>query len=260
MQRKKYFYLIELQYLGFRFHGWQKQPDVLTVEKMVERTLSYILERRRFKVIAAGRTDAKVSVNQTYMELFLEETPLEIDEFFALLNQNLPQDVRALSIQETDAKFNIIQHPKVKEYIYMFSYGEKFHPFCAPFMIHISEDLNIPEMQKAARLFEGEHDFRSYCYKPTPTTQTQGTILQCELKENTLYTASFFPEKSYMLQVKGEGFKRHQIRLMMGALLDVGKGQITLDFIKRTLNPQEDIKLEHIAQASGLMLHKVTLK
>lgn len=92
MQRKKYFYLIELQYLGFRFHGWQKQPDVLTVEKMVERTLSYILERRRFKVIAAGRTDAKVSVNQTYMELFLEETPLEIDEFFALLNQNLPQD------------------------------------------------------------------------------------------------------------------------------------------------------------------------
>lgn len=70
MQRKKFFYLIEIQYLGFRYHGWQKQPDVLTVEKMVERTLSYILDRRRFKVIAAGRTDAKVSLTKPTLNYF----------------------------------------------------------------------------------------------------------------------------------------------------------------------------------------------
>ena len=73
MQRIRYYYLIKLQYLGFRFHGWQKQPDVITVERMVERTVAFVLGRKNFKLLASGRTDAKVSVNQTYVELFVDE-------------------------------------------------------------------------------------------------------------------------------------------------------------------------------------------
>ena len=65
MSFKRSYYIIEIQYLGFRFHGWQKQPEVNTVQRMIERTLSYVLEHKKFKTLAAGRTDAKVSVNQT---------------------------------------------------------------------------------------------------------------------------------------------------------------------------------------------------
>ena len=135
MQRLRYYYIIQLQYLGFRFHGWQKQPDVNTVERMVERTLAYVLGHKKFKLLASGRTDAKVSVNNTFVELFIDDKPLEVDSFFKDFNVNLPQDIKALSIKETDANFNIIQHPKLKEYIYLFTYGEKMHPFCAPYMV-----------------------------------------------------------------------------------------------------------------------------
>lgn len=261
MFRKRFYYLIKIQYLGFRYHGWQKQPTVNTLQRMVERTVTYVLENKNFKVLAAGRTDAKVSANEAYIELFVDHQPLEIDTFFPLFNQNLPQDIKGLFIEETDEKFNIIQHPKIKEYIYLFTFGDKFHPFCAPFMYHISDVLDIELMQKAAKLFEGKHNFRSYCYRPNENTIVEGEIMTCEIVKNDLYTANFFPEESYMLRVKGEGFKRNQIRLMMGALLDLGKGRKTFDFIKRTLDPNEEkVALEYIVPGSGLILQSVELK
>jgi len=79
MFRKRFFYIIELQYLGFRYHGWQKQPTVNTLQRMVERTITYVLDHKKFKILAMGRTDAKVSANQTYIELFVEDEPLVVD-------------------------------------------------------------------------------------------------------------------------------------------------------------------------------------
>ncbi len=259
MQRVRFYYLIKLQYLGFRFHGWQKQPDVITVEKMVERTTAYVLGHKNFKLLASGRTDAKVSVNQTYIELFVDKEPIDVEEFLSLFNKNLPPDIRALAITETDKNFNIINHPKQKEYLYFFAYGEKFHPFCAPFMTYMRDDLNIELMQQGAKLFEGEHDFWSYAFRPKPETVTQGKIDFCELIENDIYTANFFPEKSYVLKIRGKGFKRHQIRLMMGVLFDLGRGDVDLNFIEKTLQAENRIKLEHIAQPSGLILNEVKL-
>jgi len=175
------------------------------------------------------------------------------------LNDNLPQDIRCLDITEVDKAFNIIDAPKGKEYIYLFSYGDKNHPFAAPYMVNINTDLDISLMQEGARLFEGTHDFRTYAYKANPETKTISTLDVSEIVKNKLYTASFFPEDSYMLRVCGKGFKRHQIRLMMGALFDLGQGKIDIDFIKETLVSGNTIKLEHIAQPSGLMLHDVQL-
>jgi len=259
MQRK--YYIIKIQYLGFRFHGWQKQPEVNTVQRMVDRTLAYILGHKKFKTLAAGRTDAKVSVNETYIELFLDEGILDLEEFMPLFNLNLPQDIKALSIEETNAKFNIIQHAKQKEYLYIFSFGEKIHPFAAPFMVSFPENLDIIIMQEAAGLFEGTHNFRNYTYKPTPTTNTIGTITKCELIENSLYEANFFPKKSYVLRVVGEGFKRNQIRIMMARLVQLGKGEYDLDLLKKSLStPEEILPITYIAPASGLILQSVDFK
>lgn len=256
MQRK--YYIIKIQYLGFRFHGWQKQPEVNTVQRMVDRTLAYVLGHKKFKTLAAGRTDAKVSVNETFIELFLDEGHLSFDEFLPLFNLNLPQDIKALSIEETNDKFNVIQHAKQKEYIYIFTFGEKIHPFAAPFMVAFPDVLDVAIMQQAAKLFEGTHDFRNYTYKPTPTTHTVGTITTCELVENTVYKANFFPDKSYMLRVVGEGFKRNQIRIMMARLMELGKGAIDFDGIKKSLSSPEDIlPITYIAPASGLILQSV---
>ncbi|UKM63996.1 tRNA pseudouridine(38-40) synthase TruA [Flavobacteriaceae bacterium GSB9] len=254
---KKYFYVIDIQYLGYRFHGWQKQPTVKTLHLMVDRTLNYILEGKPFKSLSSGRTDAMVSAEHAAFELFLEE-PIEDQAYFLdWFNYNLPQDIRALSIKEVDRKFNIINHSKIKEYLYLFTYGQKCHPFCAPIMTTILDDLNIDVMKEGAKLFEGEHYLKTYCYKPSENGVYYRTILTCELVENTIYTASYFPEKSYILRVQGKGFMRNQIRLMMGTLIDLGKGNLSLDDIKASLEPQNNIKMNYIAPASGLILKNI---
>ncbi|MEP1488301.1 MAG: tRNA pseudouridine(38-40) synthase TruA [Algibacter sp.] len=257
MNLKKYFYLVTIQYLGYRFHGWQKQPDVKTLHLMVDRTLNFILEGKRFKSLSSGRTDAMVSAECAAIELFLYE-PLE-DEiaFLELFNHNLPQDIRALNIKEVDAKFNIIQHSKIKEYIYLFASGEKCHPFCAPIMTTILDELDIEVMKQGAKLFEGEHYLKSYCYRPTDQGVYTREILSCELVENDIYQANYFPKKTYLLKVRGKGFMRNQIRLMMGTLIDLGKGKLTLDDIKASLLPDSTVKMNYIAPASGLILNKI---
>ncbi len=254
---KKYFYVINIQYLGYRFHGWQKQPNVKTLHLMVDRTLNFILEGRYFKSLSSGRTDAMVSAESAAFELFLQE-PIE-DEiaFLELFNLNLPQDIRALDIKEVDDKFNIIQHSKIKEYLYLFTYGEKCHPFCAPIMTTILDVLDIELMKQGAKLFEGENYLKSYCYKPTDKGIYTREILTCELVENTIYTANYFPKKSYILRVRGKGFMRNQIRLMMGTLLDLGKGKLSLEDIRFSLLPNSIVKMDYIAPASGLILNKI---
>ena len=254
---KKYFYLITIQYLGYRFHGWQKQPNVKTLHLMVDRTFNFILEGKRFKSLSSGRTDAMVSAECAAIELFLFEPIEDIPAFLELFNRNLPQDIRALEVKEVDAKFNIIQSSKIKEYLYLFAHGEKCHPFCAPIMTTILDELDIELMKEGAKLFEGENYLKTYCYKPTDNGVYTREIMLCELVENTLYTANYFPEKTYILRVQGKGFMRNQIRLMMGTLIDLGKGKLSLQDIKDSLKPDNDIKMNYIAPASGLILKNI---
>jgi len=257
---KNFYYLITIQYLGYRFHGWQKQPNVKTLHLMVDRTLNYILDGKRFKTLASGRTDAMVSAEESAIELFLKEPIQDKTTFLELFNTNLPQDIRVMAIKEVDASFNIIQHSKIKEYLYLFAFGKKNHPFCAPILCTILDDLDIEIMMQGAKLFEGEHYLKSYCYKPTDKGIYNRKILTCEIVKNTMYTANFFPNKSYILKVRGKGFMRNQIRIMMGTLIDLGKGKLTLKDIENSLKPKNTIKMEYIAPASGLILKSLQFK
>lgn len=258
---KRFYYLIKIQYLGYRFHGWQKQPDVKTIHLMIDRTLKFILKDVRFKTLGAGRTDAMVSANEAALELFIYNEPiLDFDAFLELFNLNLPQDIRALSIKEVDKVFNIIQDSKLKEYHYVFSEGQKNHPFCAPIMTTILEPLDVELMKQGARLFEGYHNFKTYCYRATDKGEYLRTIKSSELVDNDIYTANFFPNKSYVLKVMGKGFMRNQIRLMFGVLIKLGRGEVTLDYIESTLKPDSTEVMDYIAPASGLILHAVNFE
>jgi tRNA pseudouridine38-40 synthase len=261
MFNKRYYYLIKFQYLGYRFHGWQKQPDVKTIHLMIDRTLKYILGDTRFKTLGAGRTDAMVSANEAALELFIYKKPItDFDAFLELFNQNLPQDIRALSINEVDETFNIIQDSKIKEYHYVFSEGRKNHPFCAPILTTILEPLNVDLMKQGAKLFEGTHNFKTYCYRATNKGEYIRTIEQCEIVDNDLYTANFFPEESYVLKVRGKGFMRNQIRLMVGCLIKLGRSEVTLDYISSTLQDDSTEVMDYIAPASGLILHSLSFE
>ncbi|MFH6603818.1 hypothetical protein ACEZ3G_10050 [Maribacter algicola] len=126
MGKRRQYYLVRVQYLGFRYSGWQHQPDQKTIEGMLAKTLKFVLPGRTFKILGAGRTDAKVSALDAAFELFVDGDPLEDKvTFLKEMNHNLPPDIRALTITEANENFNIIQDAKSKEYIYLFSFGRK---------------------------------------------------------------------------------------------------------------------------------------
>ncbi len=253
---QQYFYLIHIQYLGFRFHGWAKQTGLKTLHQMIDKTLPFVLGDKRFKTLGSSRTDAMVSANHFVFELFLEE-PLDMEMFLYDLNSNFPADIKATQIEETDREFNIIQAPKIKNYIYLFSSGEKCHPFSAPILSSFVENLDIDLMKKGAMLFQGTHNFKKYCTKPSENTNFEREILVSKIEFNDLYKASFFPDKSYAYHIHSAGFMRNQIRLMMGQLIKIGRGEISLDDIKISLLYPDEIPLDYIAPASGLILNRV---
>ncbi len=258
MQETRHYYLIKVQYLGYRLHGWQRQPNFKTVEGLIKKTMKFVLPGRRTKILGSSRTDAMVSANEAAFELFLYGEPLNNNpDFLDLFNHNLPPDIRALSIKEVDSGFNIIQHPKQKEYLYLFSFGSKNHPFCAPLMANIKDDLDISLMVEGAKLFQGEHHFKNYCADPSEHTVFLREVKESVIMKNDLYTANFFPEDSYIFKVRGTGFLRYQVRLMMGALIQLGKGELTLQDIRDSLTPGNSIVINFIAPASGLILNKI---
>lgn len=258
---QKYFYLIKIQYLGFRYHGWQKQPKLKTLHLAIDKTLNFIFEgRKKFKTLAVGRTDAMVSAEETAIELFMEEPISDFDLFLKDFNYYLPQDIRALSMTEVDQDFNIIHDAVSKEYRYLFAHGQKSHPFCASILTTFRDVLDIDLMGKGAKLFEGIHNFKSFCSKISENSLYTRKVKSCEIVVNQEITASFFPELSYFLIVKGEGFGYNQIRTMMGALVKLGKHDYNLDFISKCLLPDSTEVIEYIAPASGLTLHKVDFK
>ena len=253
-------YLIKIQFLGFRFSGWQKQPNTKTLHDIVDKTLSFVFENTNYKTIGVGRTDAKVSANTYYINLF---TRFEFNEtsFLEDFNKNAPADLKAISFNELSGDFNLINSEKIKEYHYYFSFGQKNHPFAAPFISGLQEDLNIDLMKSGAKLFKGDHYFHKYCTKPSANTIFNRKIDSCEIIENDVLTSNFFPETSYVLKVRGKGFLRYQIRLMMATLFELGRENITLQFIEDSLKEDNDQKsLRNVAPGSGLQLYDIDFK
>lgn len=257
MARWNNFYLIHIEFLGFRYHGWQVQPGLKSVEGMINKTFRFILGHENFKVLGCGRTDAKVSADDFAFELFLNQE-MEIPHLLKELNKNLPFDIRAKSVELVDAKFNIIQNSKVKEYHYHFSYGEKQHPFNAPFVINFGLNLNIELMQEAVKQFIGTHNFKRYVTKPTANTIFEREILSATIEPNTERVGGFFPEHAFVFKVSSKGFLRYQVRLMMAALVEVGLGNMTIEELKQTLINYNETPMKNNAPSSGLVLHKVT--
>jgi len=260
MKKRRFYYVVNLQYLGFRFSGWQKQPQQKTIEGMLSKTLKFILPCTDFKILGAGRTDSKVSALDAAFELFLDDKPIaDLTVFLELFNRNLPSDIRAIGIRPVDESYNIIKDPKSKEYVYLFSFGEKNHPFCAPFITNILEDLDLESMKKGADLFVGSHNFATYTVKGQKHANKVRTIDVCEIRDNKLLKANFLPQKSYALHVIGKGFMRYQIRMMMGALIQLGKGELMINEIQTSLTAENKLQLTYVAPGSGLLLNKLEL-
>jgi len=254
-----YFYLVEIQYLGFRYHGWQFQHGLKTLQGMLEKTFSFLFKDEKFKILGSGRTDAMVSAQSAYFELFTK-SELELEAFKRDLDENLPPDIKVINIKAVDKQFNVIQDVKLKTYYYFFASVEEKYPFAAPFMNCIHHSLDIQKMKEAASLFEGEHEFKYFMVGDAENKNTIREIKESRIEVNNELTASFFPEESFVFKVTGKGFMRYQIRLMMGALIRIGRNEISLQDLGDALQGNHPNFDKLNAAASGLMVKNIEFK
>jgi tRNA pseudouridine38-40 synthase len=251
-----YFYLIHIEFLGFRYHGWQKQANTKSVHGMIDKTFDFIFDHANYRTLGCGRTDAKVSADDYALELFTNEEQLP-EQLLERLNLNLPSDIRAKSVKAVSADFNVIQSARTKEYHYYFSSGEKSHPYNAPFIRDFGKQLSMENMEEAVKFFEGRHNFKRYASKPSAETVLVREILSATIEPNTKFTGQFAPQNAFVFKVKAKGFLRYQVRLMMGALVEVGRGIWSADDLRQSLIEYDGLQIRHIAPSSGLVLHKV---
>jgi tRNA pseudouridine38-40 synthase len=250
--------LLTFQYLGFRFDGVQKHPGLKTIHEILLNRFHKAFPGRNLKIRFSSRTDKMVSSLESYCLFMIEGDPMPsnaVDVF----NQHLPADIKILNALEVDANFSLLSRVQQKIYHYYFSMGERGNPLAAPYITSFNEMLDLEQMQKAALLFQGSHTFVNYTIKEKTEIEAVRAIDVCRIEVNTKFTASFFPQTSYYLNIQSKSFMRGQVRLIMGALVRVGLHELTLEAIATSLKKKDPTFIKFLAPASGLMLIKSQL-
>ncbi len=238
-------YFIKLAYNGTRFHGWQAQPNAVTVQGTIEAKLALLL-RADISIIGCGRTDTGVHAKEYYAHFDFEDNFPK--NFVYRLNLVLPEDIVVYDIFEVEAA----QHARFDAYHRSYEYHICFDK--NPFEIetawaypHRAELLDLEKMQAAAAILMEFQDFNTFC-----KTNTDVKTTLCEMKR----AVWVFDKKNRRLvfHISANRFLRGMVRLIVGMCINVGTGKVSLTELRIALENKQPLKFNHSAPAQGLFL------
>ncbi len=240
--------LLEIAYMGGRYHGYQTQDRAVTVQS----TLQGILEtfyKTPLKVTGCSRTDAGVHAKQFYCTIegaLYESLPPE--RLPLALAPYLPDDIAVLSAKKVDESFHPRYMAHSKEYEYCIWNEPTLHPFWAGRAWHCPNALDTDAMNQAAAKLVGEHDFRALMAQGSPVNSTVRTIHYCDVRrEGSLV----------IVRVAANGFLYNMVRIIAGTLVEVGKGKLAPTDIDAILAEGVRKKAGATLPPQGLYLNKV---
>lgn len=252
-------YALKISYIGTHYNGWQKQPgDLATIQDCLERAALPLAQNEAVKTLGSGRTDTGVHAFAQVVRLQLDRE-LEATRLVQAINTKLPWDIRVLAAQRVSDSFHPVRDAENKEYWYFLS-DRATSPFVSPHLWVQEKTLNWQAMQKAAQLFVGEWDFARYQTVGTPVNSTLRTIYSSTLAFEPMgfpFADSAPHSHVWLYKVRGSGFLKQMVRLMVGTLVAVGREKVTLDELAHSLQ-QPGPKLAAVAPAHGLHLHHVS--
>jgi tRNA pseudouridine38-40 synthase len=235
-----------IAYDGTNYHGWQCQPNALTIQEILNRTVEKILDSP-VKIHAAGRTDAGVHAMGQVVS-FHTENPIELRSLVRGLNSLLPRDIRVKNAREEVVTFHARYSAKEKTYAYCILNTPYGSPFLERYTWHIHHALNVAAMNDAARVVIGEHDFSAFKKKDEIYNNPVREIVRAGVKRKG--------DLIYFI-VEARGFLRYMVRNIVGTLVLVGSGKITADEFSAILESKEREKAGPTAPARGLFLRKI---
>lgn len=237
-----------IRYDGSRYKGFQRLKDNdMTIQGKIEDVLSK-MTNESIEIIGSGRTDMGVHAYGQVAN-FKTASNLSVDKMKTYLYEYLPEDIVITSLEEVDGRFHSRYNAKSKVYLYKI-YNNKFHdPFLRKYTTHIPKKLDIELMKEASEYFIGEHDFTSFASSKSKKKSNVRTIYSINITETNGLVEIYF---------EGNGFLYNMVRIMTGALIDVGHKKIAPEDIKTMLEEKDRTKAADTAPAKGLYLYKVS--
>jgi len=236
---------LDLEYDGTAYHGWQAQPDVSTIQQELEKTLCQILGEQ-VRVVGAGRTDAGVhALGQ--VGHFRTESALEVSSLFKGMNSLLPDDIVVKAVREAPSDFHARRSVLMKRYEYWILNDPTPSAFHHRFLWHVRVALDPLEMQRAAQHLVGEHDFTSFqASGGEPGKDTIRDLRLLEIRE--------VEEGLIRIAAEGQAFLRGMVRILVGTLVDVGRGRLSEQGVRDILMAKDRRRAGRTAPGKGLFL------
>lgn len=235
-------YFIQLSYKGTNYHGWQIQPNAISVQEVLEKTLSTVL-RQKIEVVGAGRTDTGVHASFFVLHFDVNEELNYLENLVYKLNSLLPTDIAIQKIwlvaNDLHARFSAVSRT------YKYYISTKKNPFKADTSFKYLLPLNIDKMNEAARILAEYEDFTSFSRLHTDVKTNNCKILWAEWE--VLNTQLIFT-------IKADRFLRNMVRAIVGTLLEVGKGKLSLNDFRKIIEAKDRGAAGASAPAKGLFL------
>lgn len=237
--------LFTFQYLGTRYAGWQSQTNAVGIQDVIETVLEK-LYRAKIRIEGAGRTDAGVHADAQKAHC---DVPFEIPlpGLIRGMNDLLPRDIRATAVEPVSDDFNCRFQAKKKTYRYRIWNDEVMDVFRWETHAHARQPLDESLMREAIAGFTGTHDFRAFTVAEPEVSSTERTISALDLQRDG---------REVTIQITADGFLRFMVRRIAGSLIEIGRGKLDSEALRRSLEPSFEVA-RWTAPARGLTLESI---
>jgi len=237
---------LDICYDGTRYRGWQRLPGKDdTIQGKLETALSRIL-KETIEISGSGRTDAGVHAKGQVANFHCEST-MPAGEILVQLRRYLPEDIGIYDCRDVSPRFHARLNAKEKTYRYRIWNSEMPCVFDRRFAAVMPEKLDLAAMEDAARLLVGEHDFSAFCGNPKMKKTTVRFIRSISIKRRG---------EEVWLEFTGNGFLHNMVRILVGTLVEVGRGQRSVESIPGLFGGKR-AEAGFLAPAQGLCLMEV---
>ncbi|MFH1905275.1 MAG: tRNA pseudouridine(38-40) synthase TruA [bacterium] len=247
-----------LAYDGTNYHGWQIQPNGITVQSVIEKSLEKLFNRK-IKVVGQGRTDTGVHAIGQVASFKIPSIALKniaISQIKNALNAVLPQDVAVMDVESVSLDFHPRFDAKDRIYRYIVYNDRNKQVFGRNFFYSYQYKLNLSKMREGAKYLVGEHDFSSFQCKKTDNENPVRTIKKLTIARRDFVASNFLKlkNKAVVFDVTANAFLYNMVRIIVGTLLDVGRCRIESQNIKEILAGGDRNLAGETVPACGLFL------
>lgn len=244
-------YVLTISYDGTEYAGWQCQKNARTVQEVLENAIQTALGKP-IRVTASGRTDAGVHAAGQVCHFDADNISVPPEKMPDCLNRFLPPDVRILSGWSADEGFDANRSAKRKTYCYSLYDSLREMPLKERFSVRVENLPTLSRLQSAAKLFEGEHDFKAFCASGSSVKTTVRTVYEVRVEET-----HSFGSRDVKVYVTGNGFLYNMVRTMVGELLDLALDRKTKESLLLAYQTGQRELLGKTMPAKGLTLWQV---